>query len=57
MERVNDRRSKCCGNCVHRMENSTFYGGATCTNKDSPYHMQWVSEEHCCKQHEWRNDN
>lgn len=54
--RVEDRRSKCCGNCGHRMENSTFYGGSTCTNKDSQYYMQWVSEGHKCNKHEWRED-
>lgn len=53
---VEDRRSKCCGNCAYRMENSTFYGGSTCINEESPYHMQWVSEEHKCNKHEWRDD-
>lgn len=54
---VEDRHSKCCGNCAHRMENSTFYGGATCTKKDSPYYLQWVNEGHKCEKHRWEEDN
>lgn len=54
---VEDRRSKCCGNCAYKMENSTFYGGATCTNNDSPYYLQWVNEGHKCENHRWEEDN
>lgn len=46
-----NRQVACCGNCAYQMEKSNFYGGATCTNGDSSYYLQWVNEKNCCD--EW----
>lgn len=51
-----NRKSKCCGNCAYQMEKSNFYGGATCTNNDSAYYLQWVKAEHKCEKHRWKED-